>query len=112
MRQQQWTEEEIKILLAMEGKFGPSEIGKKLGRSRDSVRHKIISLKRSGDRPARVSRTHKETISYPSMETPKKTVRYDPDKECSIVWCPNCKSPVSNWDDHLGRMSVFGCRRP
>ena len=104
--QQAWTQDETNQLIALRSRgLGPTEIGRELKRTRDSVRHKIKFLKRN-----------KITIPVAVKEVKKEEERPLRKKEQTgyvtyplLEWCGQCHSPVSNWVDHHNRM---GCKKP
>ena len=105
--QRQWTQKEVDKLLALKDTLGPSAIGKELGRSRDSIRHKLRTMG--------VESLHKVYPPKPTRKIKEKPVEARQPKkkryiaeECTIDWCRSCGSPVSDWVGHRERM---GCRR-
>lgn len=116
MKQESWTPKEIEELKTLRKGRGPTEIGKLLNRSRDSVRHKLRWLKEKGIAEAPggpVSApegkwTH--PFQAPIATAPKPKVRKGTTSEHgSLEWCQTCGAPVSNWGEHTMRI---GCQRP
>lgn len=107
MSQTIWSESEVEQLVELAKKgLGPVAASKELGRTKDSVRHKMKWLRDQGKvsaSPVAVKKASKE-------ETPV-VKKYKQVVQSQIEYCMNCKSPVSSWDDHLARMSRFGCKR-
>ena len=111
--QQKWTEEETKQVVASLAKgLSPTAIGREINRSRDSVRHRIKWIKSHESLvPTAIVEVKKEEERQTKEPKPlKKKEKYHVSLP-PVEYCLNCHSPVSNWDEHLGRMSVFGCKR-
>jgi hypothetical protein len=113
MIQQIWSESEIERLLELhKDGLGPTAAAKELGRTKDSVHHKLKWLKRQGmvEGIAKVPKTIKavkqeeEREIKPLRKKESRYVSYPP-----LEWCGECHSPVSSWADHSRRI---GCKRP
>jgi len=117
-----WSHKETEALKKYMNDYPPissTQIAEEMGRSVDSVRHKIKWMrKQDGDVPVKKVIPTKKTVAKPVVTkaekpTPEpKTARTGKVPHISyppLEWCPTCHSPVSNWDDHRRRM---GCERP
>jgi len=108
--QQIWTKEETDQVIALLAKgLGPTAISKELGRTKDSVRHRMRFIKaKSIPVPVAPQEIKKEAKRQEPKPLRKKEqtgyVTYPP-----LEWCGECHAPVSNWVDHGNRM---GCKRP
>ena len=118
MHQNKWTQEETDLLKKLSEVLSARDIGRKLGRTRDSVRHKIAQLHIPGFKPVyetietvkqeqnRQEGKGKTPLSERFLpQMPKKKVRY----ATQLEWCPQCGAPVSDWTAHFERL---GHRRP
>lgn len=110
MAQSKWTDTETERLLELKKTLSLSAIGKEMNRSKDSVRHKLKLLRPHGTSkvPMMIKEVKKEQEAKPlRQKEPVSTRDYHP-----VEYCTNCCAPVSNWGEHILRMSWFGCRRP
>jgi biotin operon repressor len=117
-----WSHKETEKLKKYMNDYPPissTQIAEEMGRSVDSVRHKIKWMrKQDEDVPVKKAIPTKKTVAKPVVtkaETPtpeSKTARTGKVPHISyppLEWCPTCHSPVSNWEDHRRRL---GCVRP
>lgn len=109
-----WTPEQLDELKKYAGALPCSQIGKMLGRSKDAVKNKITSL----DLPRFVvtfevrQKAPTKSKTTPSPREPlvalykNHTKRFVTQEDAStrIEWCPQCFSPVSNWQEHFERL--------
>jgi hypothetical protein len=127
-----WSEQEISILREKAGKVRSSEIGKEIGRGSSGVQK---MAKKSGLPPWQPP-VKERPVPVPKPPKPAKEVKdvqprpvpiakpvvapvplRKPEKKRPVIhsqleWCQNCHSAVSNWSEHVSRMSHMGCRRP
>jgi hypothetical protein len=95
-----WTDREVEIL--KESKSA-TEASKRVGKSRKAV---ILKARKLGyvfpetqvrkETPSATRKPEKKALT-----NPRKTKEY----KSTLVWCPTCHSPVSNWEAHHSRMS-------
>ncbi len=121
MVQHIWNHKDTEQLKLLEGTMTLNQIAEQLGRTKDSIRHKIKWLKgqRPGPEPIKVEQAKPKPIQ---RFIPPKEISAEPIKRESrakgnisypaLEWCENCNSPVSNWSDHIARMRHMGCKRP
>lgn len=103
-----WTDDQVKQLQKLAGKKTCTEIGKIVGRSKHSVKNKILSM----DLPRYSATLKAQQAMAPAREpmialyknhNPKKPVGTS-EVHTKLEWCPECRSPVSNWMEHRERM--------
>ena len=99
-----WTEEETGKLVVLSKSLTAAQIGSELGRTKDSVRHRLRWLKDQNRVLAPVVKAKEDQEGKALRKKEYTHVSYPP-----LEWCPTCHSPVSNWSDHTSRL---GCRRP
>ena len=122
MSQKIWSHKETEALKKYMNDYPPissTQIAEEMGRSVDSVRHKIKWMrKQDGEVTVKKAIPAKKTVSKPVVtkaETPSpepKTARIGKVPHISyppLEWCPTCHCPVSSWSDHTRRI---GCERP
>ena len=116
MAQKLWSNEETQQVIELHKTLTLTQIGQEMGRSKDSVRHRLQWLKEQAIPKAPVTiravkeeevRQQKEVIKEPKPLRKKEvTERVYPQLEyCEVHHCL-----VSNWEDHRRRLS--GCTRP
>jgi len=109
MTQKIWTDEETQQLLELSKTLSHSQVGLQMGRTKDSVRHRLKWLKDKetpqeekkspvAAKSVKKKEAHKEKEIRPTR-TKEPHVSYPP-----LEWCPTCHSPVSNKEDHFRRM--------
>ena len=114
MVQKIWTDEETQQLLELSKTRSHSQVGLEMGRTKDSVRHRLKWL-RDKENPQEVKDTPVAVKAVKKKEArQEKVIRTTRTKEPHVSyppleWCPTCHSPVSNWSDHSARI---GCKRP
>jgi hypothetical protein len=94
-----WTSEQEEILRSSKC---ATEAAKRIGKSRKAV---VNKAKKLGYKfPEQVHRETPIATRKPekkALTNPRKTKEY----KSTLVWCPTCHSPVSNWEEHHFRMS-------
>ena len=124
MQQKIWSHKENETLKSLINAVPPiptTKIAEDMGRSVDSVRHKIKWMrKQDGEIPVKVKKVvpAKKAVAKPVVKKAvnpvarPKALRQENESYVSyppLEWCPTCHSPVSNWEDHRRRL---GCVRP
>ena len=118
MSQQIWSDSETEQLIELIKKdIGPTAAGKELGRSADSVRHKMAWLKDKDSSlvAAKIPPAPKEEVKAPEPVVESKPLRKKETKHASypqIEYCPVCHAPVSDWTAHINRLGWYGCKMP
>ena len=92
-----WTPEQVEALRECKS---ATEASKRLGKSRKAVLNKARKL--GYVFPEQVHRETPSATRKPEKKSlpAKKTKEY----KSTLVWCPTCHSPVSNWDEHFERI--------
>lgn len=109
-----WNPEQLKELGALAGKKSCKDIGILLGRSKDAVKHKINEL--GLPKFAITFEQKHEAATKPKAPRGPMIARFKnhaaaAEREIKaqtrsltvIEWCPQCFSPVSNWQEHFER---------
>ena len=125
MQQKIWTHKETEALKELLNTVPPtptSKIAAALGRTSDSVRHKVKWMRTHPEteyveKPVPVKKVAKKPVVKKAVKaaTPPKTVKKGNGPHISyapLEWCPVCRAAVSNWTDHINRMGWYGCKMP
>ena len=115
MEQKHWEDNEIKQMVELEKTMTHAQVAKEMGRTKDSVRHKLKWLKEQGIAvPTTIKAVKKEEVRQ-AKEKVKEAKPLRKKEQTGYVsyppleWCGECHAPVSNWRDHAFRM---GCKKP
>jgi hypothetical protein len=92
-----WTDREVEIL--KESKSA-TEASKRVGKSRKAV---ILKAHKLGY--VFPEQVHREIPSATRKIEKVAPARKKKEYKSTLVWCPTCHAPVSNWDAHHSRMS-------